>query len=512
MYKKQLDVKIYSKENLIFDTLSNMSSDSEISYSFELIDSLDSSDVKADICILDLPFEDLKASTLSKFKSNYCMLVICLDLGKLELIPDDVLDDIDSIWYRPYTADYLVFNFKIVVRELETLHTCLFEQSCLDALFDTSKDLLWVKDIFGTYKKVNQVFCDCFEKNHYEIEGNDDYYLMDFNPDIVPEYQLSFLQTDNIVLQNENAQYFDEEMILKDGKHLYKTLKCPMKNEFHEIIGTIGISHDITNIDNINNEFDSLIEALPFPLLIIDLNGYPIKVNNLYLDLFGFKRENISRHSMDNFAIFNKVDLKWTIEETGESTYLHFGHKKYKIIKDHYKNSFNENVGYVYFLLDVSMEDTYVKLLEQASNTDYLTKVNNRKRLNSYLEEIKESKRLSLLSFELQNLKNLNDIYGRTEGDMALIHFANILRDIVPNEKIFRLGGNKFLIVFSEDITTDQLEEYSDLIKEKVHTSYAKLYNKSNVSLKIGISTELTSSAAFAKLFKKADSLFYNKK
>ncbi len=54
----------------------------------------------------------------------------------------------------------------------------------------------------------------------------------------------------------------------------------------------------------------------------------------------------------------------------------------------------------------------------------------------------------ALAVFDLDNLKDVNDRHGHRYGDALLRHFASVLRGgLRPSDKLYRLGGDEFLLV-----------------------------------------------------------------
>lgn len=101
-----------------------------------------------------------------------------------------------------------------------------------------------------------------------------------------------------------------------------------------------------------------------------------------------------------------------------------------------------------------------IKELERNSNLDSLTKIYNRRALSTYLSnlcskrEIKSDIHIMLL--DLDNFKDVNDTNGHIAGDKVLMFIANILRKTLrEGDKVFRYGGEEFLIVFNRINTPD---------------------------------------------------------
>ena len=100
--------------------------------------------------------------------------------------------------------------------------------------------------------------------------------------------------------------------------------------------------------------------------------------------------------------------------------------------------------------LEAELDKAYKELL-----IDPLTKVYNRKALERDLIEILEKGKekgldLCIAILDLDNFKLINDTYGHLVGDFVLIKFTKIVRSLIrKNDKIYRYGGDEFIIVFN---------------------------------------------------------------
>lgn len=93
----------------------------------------------------------------------------------------------------------------------------------------------------------------------------------------------------------------------------------------------------------------------------------------------------------------------------------------------------------------------FSRRLRELAETDSLTDVGNRYSLRLY-----ESERLAdpeqggfaLMHVDLDNFKAINDSFGHQVGDQALVAFAALTRQIVPERNtVARIGGDEFVIV-----------------------------------------------------------------
>ncbi len=79
---------------------------------------------------------------------------------------------------------------------------------------------------------------------------------------------------------------------------------------------------------------------------------------------------------------------------------------------------------------------------------DSLTGLDNRKQMEEWLYfKSSSGNNFTLIMLDLNDFKQVNDQFGHSEGDQALIHFANILKSSVKhNDHIARFAGDEFLI------------------------------------------------------------------
>ena len=136
--------------------------------------------------------------------------------------------------------------------------------------------------------------------------------------------------------------------------------------------------------------------------------------------------------------------------------------------------------------LEATMNEISVKndLLNTLYITDELTKLYNR---HGFFDATQESlanpynsgHRALFAYIDMDNLKQVNDIFGHKEGDFALKSIADTLRASFPSGSIIaRFGGDEF-VAFSMDIDEDSinritknLEENSQIVNDTCEKPY----------------------------------------
>ncbi len=159
-------------------------------------------------------------------------------------------------------------------------------------------------------------------------------------------------------------------------------------------------------------------------------------------------------------------------------------------------------------------------MLEQLSITDGMTGVYNHRYFKQKLEEElflaeRNNENLVLVMLDIDEFKEFNDLWGHTEGDMAIRITAGVLKNAVRKEDIIcRYGGDEFSMIFPNS-TEDEVVK----IMERVKTAY----KEQNLRLSDSdVSSPLTLSMGFSifpslamnggELITQADSALYHAK
>lgn len=102
-----------------------------------------------------------------------------------------------------------------------------------------------------------------------------------------------------------------------------------------------------------------------------------------------------------------------------------------------------------YFIAETLQERDLVSRLEQIGLADRLTGVGNRYALQQYLQTIPEKDSVGVIFADMTGLKRINDLYGHMAGDEYLSRFARLLTEHFGRERVYRFGGDEFLVIVS---------------------------------------------------------------
>lgn len=106
--------------------------------------------------------------------------------------------------------------------------------------------------------------------------------------------------------------------------------------------------------------------------------------------------------------------------------------------------------------------------LKAESLRDSLTRALNRRAFNEGAGlEAARSGFGTVIVFDLDNLKDVNDALGHRAGDALLQYFVEVLRaQMRPTDKLFRFGGDEFLLVMPRARQDEAVERFRTLLAE----------------------------------------------
>ena len=111
-----------------------------------------------------------------------------------------------------------------------------------------------------------------------------------------------------------------------------------------------------------------------------------------------------------------------------------------------------------------------VDRLRVLGSRDMLTGVMNRNEMNNYVDKLStlpEADKVSvgIIFADLNGLKRINDSQGHSAGDALLRNAANALRELFDDGRIFRAGGDEFVVILT-DTSAQHLKEMAERIRE----------------------------------------------
>lgn len=141
--------------------------------------------------------------------------------------------------------------------------------------------------------------------------------------------------------------------------------------------------------------------------------------------------------------------------------------------------------------------------LETYSYRDQLTGVGNRRALLSFIRTIPDGTSLAFFFGDINGLKVENDTKGHEAGDLLIKKAAAVLVAAAGPERVFRMGGDEFLLVV-ENITKQE----ADAMLKELRATYARQH----VSVAIGCTIQVSPLRSIDTILSEADALMYENK
>jgi len=164
------------------------------------------------------------------------------------------------------------------------------QRSQLQTLIETVPDLIWTKNADGVYLNCNPRFERFFGAREADIVGKTDYDFVD------REQADSFRAHDRKAMQNGGPSRNEEWVTFADDGHreLVETTKTPMFDAQGNLIGVLGIAHDITERTHMEQALAlreqyqrALLDNFPFLVWLKDVEGRFLAVNRPFAEACG---------------------------------------------------------------------------------------------------------------------------------------------------------------------------------------------------------------------------------
>ena len=176
------------------------------------------------------------------------------------------------------------------------------------------------------------------------------------------------------------------------------------------------------------------------------------------------------------------------------------------------------NLTIVCTFLTIAMVSTIFDFQQEMVTKDALTQLSNRRdlllHLNDALENpvLPDGQALYVLFADIDCFKSINDSFGHLEGDHALCHVADALRQVCRSANAFaaRISGDEFVVVFRSD-SDRGAETFRTTLRDTVRSTGSN--DRYILSVSAGYTRALSGDRAdLAGLLDRADAQLYEAK
>ncbi len=467
---------------------------------------------EGDILLVDAP-SPLSPEALRKACKPGAILILCADEARRAALTAAEWEALDEVWPRPFSPTAVAGAFRKTLAAVKLKKDYRLTQIYLDTTINSMPDLIWYKDVRGAHIKVNDSFCRAVGKSKQDVEGRGHYYIWDLKQEDYEKGEYVCLETEEIVLRERKTCLFDEKVKSKQGMRQFKTYKSPLFFDDGQLMGTVGVAQDVTDLANRGAELEIFLRNMPFAILISDNDDRIINVNGKFEEYFGTTAQAVTglsytawKQSLDGKPMNGGTDY---IEVTVKSA------DRARVIELHEEpilDVFQNCVGQFCICRDVTIERAFAEQILRSANTDPLTGLYNRRYLYEFVARNRKEQPLSLLYVDLDNFKQVNDAYGHKAGDETLIFMANLIREHFPDDLSVRLGGDEFVIGILGPCLLQTLEEKAMRLLRAMEENFQSSVRLLKVSASIGIAWSDDPTVELDELIRHSDSAMYRAK
>lgn len=342
-------------------------------------------------------------------------------------------------------------------------------EAYLRAITEAVPDLSLVLDENGRYLKIKAPDNELLAADAADLLGK---HLRDVLPQDQAEPLMQFISR---TLATDSPQTLEYSIQTQAGLRTFEArarrLDAPVEGKRAVVL----MARDIT--ERVALERDRRIAAIAFEsqqgMLITDDQTRIIRANEAFSKISGYSEAEVlgqstrmlssGRHHPDFYR-----ELWQTLTENGVWEGEIWNRRKCGEIFPEWltisavRDAQGQVTNYVASLIDISERKTAERKIEQLAFFDPLTGLPNRRLLRDRLKQAitlcsRKNQHGALIFLDLDNFKNVNDLYGHQVGDGLLCQVANRLTKILrESDTVARLGGDEFVVLLEDLASSDE--------------------------------------------------------
>lgn len=427
------------------------------------------------------------------------------------------------------TMAITLFATQVADRWLRRMHDLEQHLAWREKAIDASGESLLVTNREGWIEYINPAFTQSSGYAAQEAIGNKPVLLKSgFHDSAYYENMWSTLL---------NGEVWRGEIINrhKDGSpiHLWSSI-YPVSGRDGAIEKFVALSSDVTARKRLEEEvalgtaeLEAIFNNAGVGIALLDLWGSFIKVNDFWLSMLAYSRDEIARLKLNDISHDDDVvenrqiyvalasgelprhedDLRF-VRNGGR---VFWGHLSMTPVKD--------ETGYIRAIIAILQDINERKLLEgklaAMAHFDALTGLPNRAlffdRLNQAVAQSKRSQGIFALMFvDLDGFKAVNDTFGHDTGDALLKAVAEQLQDCVrESDTVARMGGDEFTIILRALRGPDDAAAVAKKILSTLSAPYHLLDHECRIGASLGIVLYPQHGNSTETLLSRADDAMY---
>lgn len=159
-----------------------------------------------------------------------------------------------------------------------------------------------------------------------------------------------------------------------------------------------------------------------------------------------------------------------------------------------------------------------IESIRNLAYTDVMTGTMNKTAYEGYVEELEirmstEEVSLALVVMDINNLKQMNDLYGHEMGDALIADSAALMKSVFDPKTLFRIGGDEFVAVLLGEEASRAEKMVEDFRRGIAAFNETQHKYESEIHIAVGMTAfDRQRDGAYGEVFRRADSLMYQDK
>ena len=150
------------------------------------------------------------------------------------------------------------------------------------------------------------------------------------------------------------------------------------------------------------------------------------------------------------------------------------------------------------------MQDSFTKLLNRGALEKHVCEA---------LQERGGDEEDVFILLDVDNFKQINDIYGHGVGDMILMRMAGILNEVFGDHScIGRMGGDEFAVFLRDSGDRREIEEKIQKLLTEVRAEKERMHLSKEPTASVGVAFVPESGNTFVDVYRAADQALYHVK
>ena len=377
----------------------------------------------------------------------------------------------------------------------------------LDIINNINAAILYCKnDEFSTILYANQYFYDLIGYTKKEMETIFNNRFADLVIDDVSEI---LVKVEEIISKGENLD-FEFRMRRKDNSIIWLHDTAVYNKENNTFYVTLMDITYMKSIEYQKEKLNNYLNNITNKVIITDINGIieyknnEAENNNIYPKI----NENIKDYISENIIGYYKEEL-WDLVKNGENVEYETRVKINNSFLNHNKNQLipiKDDLGKISNIIQIS--ESVMK------NNDLITHFPDRTMFKDYYKKVKlfieDNFNIYIILLDIDNFKNLNDIYGHIIGDKIISETADKITSIISKKDyVCRYGGDEFIILLIEENDENIINKLMKIVETP---SNNKELNGINITYSIGVAKQIDKLLSYFNLVDLADKALYNVK